>query len=346
MEEFDAFFIVCILIFILFIILLFKKNAIDEVLKLKSLLRVISWNVLLTAFGVFTLFMTGEVYFRFFEDTTDSFAINKVSQRWLKRHVTLNNYDIRDNIPYQLRVAKGKRRLTIIGDSFTSGHGIKNIENRFANILRKKYPDIEVHIMAYPGNNSYSQLENLNRIANVNYQFDIVLLAYCLNDIDFYVEETGGIYQRIHAFNNRLSYLEKSSYFINKLSFRLFASKDADFMNYSDFVLKGYSGDSWKKQKETLKKIKEHIQSNKGKLAILTFPFLQQTGKKYSFREVHNKLGQFWKEEGVTHIDLLKTYEPYFGSQLTVNKYDAHPNEFAHQLAANVIEKILQKKDQ
>ena len=345
MEELDAFFIGSILIFIFLIILLIKRNAIERRIKIKALFKIISWNAFLIVFGVFTIFIIGESYYRFFVDTTDSFATNKISKRWMNRHVTLNNANARDDIIYEPKIAPGKRRLTIFGDSFSNGHGIKDINKRYSNIIREKYGNrIEVHNMSVSGGNSHSQLENMERLLPLGYEYDVILLAYCLNDVDYFINKSKDIYKRIHLFGSRLGYIAKNSYFINTLAFRLFALRDPDFMNYSDFVLKGYNGYLWGLQKEKLQEIKQFVIKHEANLVVFTFPFLQQSKEDYLFRQAHENLTQFWKEQGVTHVDLLKTYEPYFGPQLTVNKYDAHPNEFAHRLAANEVEKVLQKR--
>jgi hypothetical protein len=53
------------------------------------------------------------------------------------------------------------------------------------------------------------------------------------------------------------------------------------------------------------------------------------------------KPGSVWRELGVPQLDLLSVYEGLPSSQVTVNRYDAHPNECANQLAAEAIDKWL-----
>ena len=250
----------------------------------------------------------------------------------------MNNFQFRDNIPYAVKIQKGKRRITIIGDSFSTGHGIKKVENRFANILRKKFPDAEIHVAALNGLNSQTELNSLKTMQARGYEFDIIILAYCLNDIDYLVPKSLEIDTRIKSFNSQLSFLEKNSYFINTFSFRYFASQDPDFMSYSNFVLDGYENDeSWEYHKSTLRGIKKFTQDLNKPLVVVTFPFLQEKIENYTFLEAHKKLNAFWKNENVAHLNLLRTFEPHLGEKLVVNKYDAHPNEYANQLAADAI---------
>jgi hypothetical protein len=47
---------------------------------------------------------------------------------------------------------------------------------------------------------------------------------------------------------------------------------------------------------------------------------------------------------GVPHLDLLPVYVDYADAELVVNRFDAHPNEFAHSLAAEAIGRFLKKE--
>src|ERR1043166_10236465 len=95
--------------------------------------RLAAGNALVFCFLCSLGFLGGEIYYRFIYDTTDSFNYTKVSRRWQARHYQKNAQTVRDNVNYQLRIPPVKRRITFIGDSFTAGHGVKNVEDRFAN---------------------------------------------------------------------------------------------------------------------------------------------------------------------------------------------------------------------
>src|SRR5205807_6672825 len=77
----------------------------------------------------------------------------------------------------------GRRRLTFVGDSFTAGHGIKRVEDRFANRLRALHPDWEVHVLANVGLDTQGEINLLNKVFYRRYQLDEVVLVYCLNDV-------------------------------------------------------------------------------------------------------------------------------------------------------------------
>ena len=56
---------------------------------------------------------------------------------------------------------------------------------------------------------------------------------------------------------------------------------------------------------------------------------------------VHDQLAVFWKELNVPHLDLLPVFRDSASKTLTVNRFDAHPNETAHALAGAAIGKFL-----
>jgi len=117
----------------------------------------LSWQRILL-FNLFSIFLMvglcfsgGELYYRFVYDTTDSIAYTKVSKRWGERYIVENSAGFRDNVQYALTNAPGKRRVSFLGDSFTAGHGVKSVEDRFPNLIRAKHPDWEIHVLAKIG---------------------------------------------------------------------------------------------------------------------------------------------------------------------------------------------------
>jgi hypothetical protein len=108
-------------------------------------------------------------------------------------------------------------------------------------------------------------------------------------------------------------------------------------------VREAYSGPLWEQQKERLRAFRDLVQTRGGHLAVVTFPFLHALGPNYEYRFIHDKLDRLWQELGVPQLDLLSVYEGLPSSQLTVNRFDAHPNECANKLAGEAIDKWLQE---
>jgi hypothetical protein len=106
-------------------------------------------------------------------------------------------------------------------------------------------------------------------------------------------------------------------------------------------VREAYSGPLWEQQAERLEAFRDLVQAHGGHLAVVTFPFLHALGLNYEYRFVHDELDRFWRQVGVPHLDLLPVFEGLPPSRVTVNRFDAHPIEYANKLAAAAIDKWL-----
>ena len=298
-------------------------------------------NVLLLLLLLSGAFAVGEGYFRFIYDTTDSLDFSRVCKRWADRYWQINSWHCRDDVEYAFRVAPGKRRITFLGDSFTTGHGIKNIEDRFANRIRRAHPDWEIHVMARNGFDTGTEIAGLSEVLSRHYQLQDVVLIYCLNDVADMQPEYPQMMARVATEGARCGWLRRNSYFADFIYCRWRASHDPLMKGYYPFVREGYRGQLWEQQKERLKYLRDLVRSQGGRLSVVTFPFMQVLGPHYPWQFAHDELGQAWRELDVPHLDLLPYFSNLPPARVTVNRFDAHPNELANQIAAGAIDKFL-----
>jgi len=324
-----------------------KKKNLDPVIEAESVkpglprgLRLVLGNLAVLLVLLLMIFAGGEIYYRYIFDSTDSFGLTRVCQRWFQRHYTNNNIHVRDSINYSIRRVSDQRRITILGDSFTAGHGIKNVEDRFANLIRRNGA-WEVHAVAANGLDTGRQLENFGGLVNGGYELDVLVLAYVLNDISDIVPEWQTIVSRIYSNQGKESFFVRHSYFVNVLYYRLRAGRDPDVANYYGFVKDAYTGRIWEQQKSRLQALNDYCRSKNARLLVVTFPFLHALDGDYEYQNVHDQLNGFWAELGVPHLDLLGVYSEHDASDLVVGQYDAHPNERAHAMAAAPITKFI-----
>lgn len=302
----------------------------------------IGWNAALLVFFLSIVFAGGETYYRFFVDTTDTFALNKVSKRWGERYYAFNNFNSRDNIDFE-RQRSGKRRITFLGDSFTAGHGIKNVDDRLGNLIRAKHPEWEVHVMALNGIETLDLIEFVPKITDVDhYELDVVVLGYCMNDISPLTPGISQTYDRIYSFAESLNWLERESYFANTMAFRLMAINEPAFEGYFNRLHNTYSGQTWETQQNIMRDLVQQIRSRGGQLVVITWPFIGLTDANYLFADTHQKLDDFWKSQHVPHLDLSPILAQKAPDELVVNAWDAHPNEAANALVLPAVEALLE----
>jgi len=299
-------------------------------------------NSLVLLFFVSSALLLGEIWFRFLVDTTDSLAFTKISERWVERHWQRNTAGVRDDIEYAPKIQTGKRRVTFIGDSFTAGHGIKDVEDRFANRLRARHPDWEVQLLANVGLDTQSEIDLLKKATARGYEFDEVVLVYCLNDVcDLLIAPGQPFEGRLPALDQMPPWFIRGSYFLDLFYNRYQLRQNPYVRNYFSFVKEGYRGEFWDAQQKRLIDLRELVQAHRGHVSVVTFPFLHALGTNYEYAFAHEELSQFWRSNSVPHLDLLPVYAGDSARQLTVNRYDAHPNELANRLAAEAIDRFL-----
>jgi len=301
-----------------------------------SAATLLAGNALLLALLLSIVVLVGEVYYRFCFDSTDSFGLAKTTRRWFERHIQTNSTGFRDTIDYMRRAPPDKRRVTFLGDSFTAGHGIADVEDRFANRIRAMRPDWEVQVLASLGWDTGHELRIAKRYADQRSETDAIVLVYCLNDIADIVPEWREILHAIYE-EWQPGFLTANSYFFNTLHYRWKAARDPQLANYYDFVLKAYEGPVWERQKKRLRTLRDLVDAQGAQLLVVTFPFVHDLGPDYPYRAVHERIDEFWRALGVPQLDLLGVFEAHAGEQLVIGRYDAHPNERANAIAADAI---------
>jgi lysophospholipase L1-like esterase len=298
---------------------------------------VVAVNVLVFLLAASVLYAAAETYYRFVYDTTDSFALMRTSEDWWTRHSRANRMIVRDDIEYAMARTPGRPRVTFLGDSFTAGHGIKDVHDRFVNRIRAARPAWDVHALARPGLDTGGEIRFLQDVLRQGYQLDTVVLVYCLNDISDIVPEWNAILDRIKRGGSGPGFFAEHSYFANVLFWRLSALRNPDVANYYGFVRSAYAGPIWDRQMQRLRQVRDIVRGAGGRFAVVTFPFLHALGSGYEHRDVHRRLDAFWHGLGVPHLDLLPVLEAHADEPLVVNRFDAHPNERASALAAGAI---------
>jgi lysophospholipase L1-like esterase len=298
-------------------------------------------NLLVFLLLISIVLLGGEVYNRFFVDTTDAFGLSKTTARWFERHFALNGQGFRDSVDYRLEIQPGLRRVTFLGDSFTAGHGVPDVEDRFGNRIRAKQLVGEVHVVSECGFDTGHEIDALDFLNEYDYEFDVVVLVYCLNDISDIVPQWQETLDRVYEVPSP-GFLVEESYFLNRLYARWRAAANPVVADYYGHITDAYSGAEWVEQTRRLRLMHQKVKEQGGRFLVVTFPFLHDLGPDYRYGFIHDQLDQFWKDEGVPHLDLLDLYEPHEAESLVVNAHDPHPNEKAHALAADAIAEFLE----
>lgn len=321
-KEFHPILLADAVIFLSSLAILFK-------IRKKLSLAIIS-AILFFSFG-FTL---TEAYFRFVYDQSDGLGFLKVNSKWHERHVLVNG-DFKRDREFVIQKTTGIKRICAIGDSITFGYGIENVNNRYTEILAKKLLDdkhqVEIYNLAVSGGNTRDAIDTYRKFKFLD--CDIVLYQYTLNDI-----RTNEDQAKLFGESSRLSPLVKSitdrSYFLDFLYWRLsqrYAStfeklKAIDFQEYED------SGEMTRHLAE-LHQLSGEIKNDGTKMIVVIFPMFYSLDNNYP-GWIHALIGSYSEKEGATVVDLLPLAIGHDVRDLRASPFDAHPNEYFHNLAA------------
>jgi hypothetical protein len=305
-------------------------------------------NLGLSLCMVLSVATAGELAFACFADFSDTFNITNVSKRWLALHIDheKNNEGNRDRRPFTKYAPTGRKRIIFLGDSFTVGHGIKRMEDRFtdriAAWLDEKAPDkYVVANLAEPGlETSYIESKAAAVMFGIHADVSMFVYVYNLNDIEGYMDlvgenPLGEIYTAEPTF-----FLFRDTYLFNWLYFR-FLQFRARNNTYFERLAAGYQGKAWDGLRAKLSQLHRECNQGHAEFRMVIFPFLHDLSGDDSFREARNRLVDFCKSEKIPVLDLDPVFRQHAKENLMVSRFDAHPNERAHAIAAEAIEKDL-----
>ena len=296
-----------------------------------------------------------ELYFATIYDQSDSFNMTNVSKKWFKLHIEPDQKVLRfsdgqgmtyrDNREYPQHVPNDRHHICFLGDSFTFGHGVPDVKDRFSNRVSAAMQEqsagkFVVSNLSAAGTDLFWVEEALKHLLKEGPRIDTVIYVMCLNDIETFVADPNAFYQRLGSYSPRF-FLFSKTYSLNFLYFRFRQYTHPAVRNYYSFVREFYDGHPWKRMQRKLSSVRDLCRQNGADLRIVVFPFLHNLGAGYPFHPVHVKIAAFCRSEKIPVLDLEPVLSPHVEDGLTVNRFDAHPNERAHELAAAAILKFL-----
>lgn len=326
--------------------------------KWKDRPRRLRWVHVLLSLWMLLAALTGvELYFAVIYDESDSFNMTNVSQKWFRRHVAPQQRTLeidptrrigvtyRDDVPFPTEVGPDQHHICFVGDSFTFGHGIPDVKHRFSNRLRSALATSSsvrfvVSNLADTGKD-LPWIELLIRtLLESGPRVDSFVYVMCLNDVEGFAPATAEFYQELGAHKPQF-FLFRETYFLNLMYFRMMQFTQPEVRDYYSFVHDYYEGEPWERMRETLADVSAMCRRQQVEFRVVIFPFLHNLGPDYPFRGVHEQIVAACAEEEIPVLDLAPVLAPHVTEGLRVNRFDAHPNERAHALAAAAIEAWL-----
>lgn len=288
-------------------------------------------------FSIILMYSGLEAYFRYRFDESDSLGFLKINGKWFERHVVFNNYFVRDR-NFENKKKEGRIRIGVIGDSIAMGYGIKNVDDRFSNILEKKLKDekfdVEVYNLGKSGYDLDSEVQEYNSSFK-SLDFDIIVWEYFLNDAQPKEKNEGTkVLLRAQAQSKFIQSISNYSYFFDYVYWRMAARYDKTFKELRNADMNAYKDpENFSRHKDAVISFINQLKKENRKIVVIVFPFMAFLPD-YPAYDIHKRMSKIFKKEGLEPIDLLDDLKNKQSKDLVVSRYDYHPNQFVHNLAA------------
>jgi len=340
-SDFWEYLLLCTVSFLVFVFAFYKiyKSNYSERRKKILLAIVFAFFLIVIVFSMF------EAYFRYRYDESDGLGFLQVSQKWNQRHVVYNGAFFRDR-NFEDKKKPGVIRIGVLGDSLTFGAGIKNVNNRFSNILEKELKDsgynVEVYNLGKPGYDIDGEIEVYNKEKYLN--FDIVVWEYFINDIQPRNSTGSPIITKSSQRTKILEFISKKSFFLDYLYWRFSSVYDATIHDLEDADVDQYKNQ--KRLKVFEQQVSDFISSLKAdnkKVVVVMFPSVALLGNNYP-TFITDKMVKLYKKNDVPVINLYPYYKNKKPEELKASRFDTHPNEKVHKLAADLLYEQIVKQ--
>ena len=286
-----------------------------------------------------------EAYFRYIYDQSDGLGYLKVNKKWHQRHVITNTYFTRDR-DFKTGKESDVTRIGVMGDSIAFGGGIENVNDRFSNILENNFKSqgkkVEVYNFAKLGYDTQGEIDDYYKnFKQLNP--DIIIWQYFLNDIQPLGKSTGTLIISQNSQTSKLvKFLSDRSYFLDFIYWRFSTRYKKTFEQLKNADLSQYNNEPVLSQHQ--KQITDFVDSlkrEKQKIIVVIFPFVHLLPD-YPAKGTHTRMQEVFKESGVDAvIDLLVDLETKQAKDLIASRFDSHPNELVHQIAADRLFEII-----
>ena len=246
----------------------------------------------------------------------------RAGQRWHRRYWRLNRYGYRD-VRRRPADFAGKRVVVVLGDSFVAGYGVRDVRDRFSNLLGERLGEGWVVVnLARCGWDTAAELQALRTFEP---QPDFVVWFYYLNDIEGAAVRCGSGPAGERMPTGWSGWLIERSNVVNLAYWSLRDHFRGGVLGgYWDWLHAAYADPcTWGKHRADIAAVIEHCTSNGIGLEAVVWPHLTNlAGSAAPVEQVERVLAA----HDVPYLDVLERVQGRAPGSLVVGRRDSHPN--------------------
>lgn len=290
---------------------------------------------------------------------TNGKADNLASRVWFSKYWRTNSMNYRDAEP-NIAVDKSKYKIMLTGDSYVAGHGIKNPNDRFGNILQS-YLSGNAKIFNL-GHNGWDTEAEFNAITKYPLPPDLIVLCHCPNDIERCNGQTSKLvtkellpllYKASLFPNGFFNYLIDNSYLLNYFYYKFYRDKTSSdkYVFTEESAISSMKDGNYSGKylvpailNQHLNQLGKFIMLSRQyniKLVVVLFPETYDNGIDFSEKNINLPLYNFFRNNGVPVLDTYQLFKNIPEKERIVNITDAHPSVMANRKIADELYKFL-----
>ena len=231
----------------------------------------------------------------------------------------------------------GKRVVWALGDSFTAGHGIADVADRYPDRLAVARPDLHVVNLGQCGADTAEELRRLQAHPG---KPDLLLLQHFPNDVDGAAQRAGRTmppfapYQDLKS--TKLRFLVRGSYLAN---FVYWQFPRGDAAAYDAFLAATHGDDEVARAHEQeLAAIVDWAKERGVPLHVLVLPLMEDL--EWS-RQANARVLRFFADRGVPTTDAAGFLGDLSVAERVVNSHDTHASPLVHERIARELARVL-----
>lgn len=302
--------------------------------------RSVSRGLMISYVMVLLVLAGAETYFRFlYADSGWGFTL--AHQNWEDRYWQTNERGFRD-VAWQPDDFDDKTTVAVLGDSFASGWGVNDPQNRFSNVLAQHLgAEYAVINLAVPGTSTPQQLELLQQ--NPPDSPDVVLLQYFLNDIELASASVSRLWETDFVTAPAHHSIATDSYFGNYLYWLLYpllhpvnATFEGSYWEWQYETYDNYA--IWQIHEEQLHAFVDYVESIDAELYVVLFPNMEDPVGSIPYIDrvkfVFEERG--YSDNVMTLYDEVAAWDSA-SAPLVASPRDAHPSAAFHRYVGDLL---------
>ena len=253
------------------------------------------------------------------------------------------------DVPFGPRPS-GRRRVILVGDSFTEGQGVKE-PHTLARVLERRLNggtagSWEVRNAGRRGTDFPALYETFQTV--LPYGADVVVYAMVLNDAaqSPAFRESQGYLNDWMTLRGRLTSNGGVDAPLSWYAPRLWAfvrdrweSRTVSIAStrcYRD-MYGAPNAEGWRETQFLIRSMHAQSRAQGARFVVALWPWLVDLKRGYPFEATHEAIRRFCREAGIDFVDLRAALAGEPAESLWVHPVDWHPNEIAHRLAGEAL---------